>query len=1122
MPDPRKPLTIDLSAGMASNVEDVATQQPMRSENVRWMGDAPEGTIDTADTLSDSATDYRGYDLGGVALIPRDGEVAVATKAGVHALHRRAGGTWSMPRSEELVSGASQSVRAAQNWAPMGVTAGGIIYAGGDNEIVRHVESVLLKHGDSSYLVSAVTVLRRFDETGLSFVGRQRVILRIQDPKTGATLIEDTELASAQTASGTAGCICVGAMPNGSIWWGEYDSAGPTWTVKYVKVAVNETAPSITVSAPVTAKTFTRGDTHLAVTQAVDDVVDDYNPATGGTTDIVYMGYGRSSDLRMCIEAWDTSADATVWTYADASYTMQATLNSQSGLVGVYNGGGAVDIAAGHGYVGFVALTQTYRATLTSCDIATQAAASRSTALFQASTGYTIESVGVTPMHNGEALSTDRWLCTCTYEDASGAPLGNPTPNFTQQRRMDTKYVYNLGGTSYSHDMVAGQATGHLRPFTAYDPDADADVTGTGIAPHKYVPFVPVSKAPRGYHATDSPLGYRLRGAGSPDDWLPHIDPAIEVCSWNITRDTQAANTHRLHPCARVGVGRAITPMNNIHSIGCATFAKPHSIDGHRFALAYPADIHTHTDIARNARYAIVDTEDVPATVESDHGVTYVASGGLFTWDGLRMHEATPLPIPRLRAELWTTDPSYLPDATYYLNASYVFLDEAGNVHRGPPNPSNLEFAVTGGPRAIEVFVDEPLSTRDGLSLRPIGVELYLGTSANNLQLLTNGITGQVKLPATYSWRELRYEVYLPPYTHAPSAWWLGLEQKPSALPACRDVAVVGDRLWVITSEEGRVRYSKPRADGYVYEFADAGELRIGTSHPVALEDLAGRPLVFTETDAWTVYGDGPNANGVGAFTLTQRVLRMGAVDRRLVLSTPAGVVFKSKRGWFIVGPDYSPRPWGSDVRDLLDGYSPDGGSAVAMTLREETGEVLVLRRTSQGSSDPILSWQWAANKWSILPSDSAATDIASTDSQVYALDGVGTAGLEVHHTMVGNTGSAVIETHWVKPAGVEGSASFHEVIYTGRRLGAHDLTIDVYADYDGTNIEQVISYSASDVTDALDGTHVTLRADLGRKHMRAVKFRLSSTSPDQWRPSALTVTAKARPGVQRRAGGRK
>ena len=1096
MGDNRHSMTIPLDGGMVSNAEEALSNAPALQSNARWRRGVLEATIGPNDAFTGTTSVGAGQDTAGVSLIPRAGGVGIASKRGVWSYHDRAD-----TLTRRVSSWSTPGTRPAHNWCPMGVTGGGVIYAGGDTETVENVESCVLVSGSSEYLVSAVTVFDQALSVGI-FEGTLRVVLVVQDPATGARLIDDQELARANTGALGAvdGCCALGVMPNGSVWFGEYDNGTTTWSIRYVKVAVSESTPSITVSAPVTQQTMARRDVLVAVTQEVE----------GTNPNIVYVGATRVSDLRPTVEAWNTSTDATVWTVTGSAAAL--TTGHPGAGVGM-DLCGPLDIAAGDGNVGIASLANAYTMAVESWQIATQNFLGYDAAAIAVDVNTRLRRIGLAA--RGRGFLRD-WLAVATPQDASPGYFSNATATYTDQRRVITADVKPGGILSAITTYHASMA---CRPFTGWDADADNN--------EQHTEFVPISKLPRAYDSAENPNGYRYTGVAGQVSRL--LDPAIEVCTFGWAAATDTAAERRLHPCARLGVDMAVPGGSPAQELRTARGAKPHSVDGKRFAVAYPADPQGSADMASTARYAVVDLEDPPAYVETSDGLTYVASGGLFTWDGDTMLESTPLPLPRVRVEnagsgaVFTT-------GDWYFNATYVFQDAAGIIHRSRPYPEPAVYTVSGAGDALTAYVERPLSMRDGYSLRLIGVELYGGLSAGSSDLyqFVDVINGSPRTPDSTANGEFAFALSGTELSaDHPAAWWQGREVMPDALPACSDLAVVGDRLWALKAETGRVAYSKPHREGHTYEFSAMQEVVFRSeARAVAVVELAGRPLIFTRDDAWTVYGDGPNANGVGAFSLPQRVLRVGAADRKLVLETPAGVIFKAPSGeWFIVGADYQLQPWGLEIADLLNGTNVYGGNSVPASricLRREAGEVLVAR-PDRVVAGQIACWNIATGKWSRLV-DRAWTDLAVTGGNVYALDGVGRGDIVVSHSMTTYTASQSVTTQWVKPSGgLEGSASCWEVIYTGRRLAAHDLTIDVWTDYDSTTLRDSFAWTTDQVTAAADGsTYVTLRATLSRPHARSFRFRVSTTAAGGWRPAALTLTVGARPGQQRRNEGRK
>jgi hypothetical protein len=589
-----------------------------------------------------------------------------------------------------------------------------------------------------------------------------------------------------------------------------------------------------------------------------------------------------------------------------------------------------------------------------------------------------------------------------------------------------------------------------------------------------------------------------------------------------------AVDIHRLHkvtvssleraemqPACRVGVDRAIpavakivgtTPANRDHRR-----AKPLSEDGQVFAVVYLGDRAVLNNAPRSVRYAIVDAGHTPRFAEAVGGLTYVAAGSVFTWDGSRMLLNTPVSLPRLRAEEFDAGADvtkFQAATTYYFNAVYTFRDGAGNTHRSQPYGENLEVTIGGTDAKLKIFVELPLTGMDGVGMRLIGVEVYGGTTAGSLVLAQDPDLGLPVGRISESYGEVEFALSGPDVEFNAAnttAYWLGSERLPDCPASMIDIQYVNDRLWGLRGEDRVPVYSKPYVEGRTLEWSAAQTVAIRSeTRPTAVAELDGRVLIFTASDAWTVYGEGPTANGTGGFSIPERVAKVGAVDARLVLNTPRGVVFKSQSGWYMLGPGYELSPWGEEVRDLL-------ADAYCLAHLRDPGEVHVALQDSLQQPQGGLVWNWREQKWSKSDTDHEIDLVAAGDN-LYSLGG---ATLWHDFTTQSSARGVKVTTPWLRPAGLDSEANVYEAVFTARSIVSHGVTITMWRDYDeSTAVTR--TYSAAEVAALTVGGHYSCAIKMPDPNGRAFKFSVEETSgavgAAAYHPIAITLATTAKP----------
>lgn len=142
------------------------------------------------------------------------------------------------------------------------------------------------------------------------------------------------------------------------------------------------------------------------------------------------------------------------------------------------------------------------------------------------------------------------------------------------------------------------------------------------------------------------------------------------------------------------------------------------------------------------------------------------------------------------------------------------------------------------------------------------------------------------------------------------------------APPAATLIAASADRIFLagIPAEPNLLVYSKLRGAGEVAAFHDTLVVRVPEfgGAITALAFAGETPIVFCETAIFALAGRGlPNAGGGANYEAQEVPGDVGAISQESIARTPAGLIFKSLKGWYLLprglgAPEYI----GADVRD--------------------------------------------------------------------------------------------------------------------------------------------------------------------------------------------------------------
>lgn len=327
-------------------------------------------------------------------------------------------------------------------------------------------------------------------------------------------------------------------------------------------------------------------------------------------------------------------------------------------------------------------------------------------------------------------------------------------------------------------------------------------------------------------------------------------------------------------------------------------------------------------------------------------GVTMVAGGQLWEFDGETAYEATPLHYPRAIASDAGAGTS---TGTFTIVPLWRFVDRAGRLHQIPGE------AVTIGPlttEQIDVYVSIcPARAFDnstvGLDMEP---EIYINDGTNSTLYLANASGAKHTYNTTssnglwYKFTDVQPGVAgNPEYPFSVSG-----EIAPEPPPAAYDVAKVVDRMVLINAEDrGEIWHSKPIIAGRGVEWSATNTFRIEDDCTKIVE-MADRFVVLARGGIYTVGGEGPTASNVGSFTPPYRLnSTVDCIDPASVCRVPMGVVFRGRRGFYLLDNGMNVQPWGVPIDpEVLTDPALDPSVSTSYRMRvvfqEQTNEIQI------------------------------------------------------------------------------------------------------------------------------------------------------------------------------------
>lgn len=269
------------------------------------------------------------------------------------------------------------------------------------------------------------------------------------------------------------------------------------------------------------------------------------------------------------------------------------------------------------------------------------------------------------------------------------------------------------------------------------------------------------------------------------------------------------------------------------------------------------------------------------------------------------------------------------------------------------------------------------------------------------------------------------------------------------SIPGFTAIAIAGNRMFGISADDTSVLWvSNLFVDGQGLRFSEQNKIVVRDTHG-GFYGIAAQPngnVVALKADAtYVLSGDGPDAAGRGAFTVTLISSDVGTRNPRSVVETSEGVEFQStstRAGWYRVGTGLSVDYIGAPV-EAYSGRTIVGGILVPSRseIRWYTtlGEVLVRDLVTGGWSVDVFA---DIRPLAVTAYNGGAAMYDENNGQVVVDDA----------TIYTDKGQPFIhqaETPWIKMADLKGYERFRRIQGVGETVAAHTLTITLFKDFD-------------------------------------------------------------------------
>lgn len=458
-------------------------------------------------------------------------------------------------------------------------------------------------------------------------------------------------------------------------------------------------------------------------------------------------------------------------------------------------------------------------------------------------------------------------------------------------------------------------------------------------------------------------------------------------------------------------------------------------------------------------------------------------------------------------------------DGSYEYIVIWEWIDGEGQIFQSATSIP-LNFEVTAGPKQVDLtiptlrYTDKKIPTRT-----PVIISVYRTEDGGTLFYKVTDDTDP-----TYNDVLVDSIVFTDNISDAdlisrPLLYTTGgiLDNGPS--PAATIVRTAKNRLFSAGLENGnQIAYSKEYVVNESINFAAEFTIQVDArgGRITALAEMDEKLVIFKESAMLYLTGDGPDDTGAnGQFTITPIATDVGTIEPESVVLMPDGLMFKSKKGIWLLSRGLQTEYVGADVQQYND---LNVSSAVVVPDLNQ-----VRFTTTAGTT---MMYDYYYKKWSTFSNQAAVAAINWQTNYLFAhADGL--VWQENRESYADNNVPIIpkIGTQWFDWAQIQGFQRVQRCVLLGEYRGPHNLKVSVYYDYEnsprevfyynmanndyGTTYGSTSPYGApvDVVYGTLDGIY-QFQIDFERQRCQALRLVIEGVFPESDGTPAFTLSA--------------
>lgn len=482
----------------------------------------------------------------------------------------------------------------------------------------------------------------------------------------------------------------------------------------------------------------------------------------------------------------------------------------------------------------------------------------------------------------------------------------------------------------------------------------------------------------------------------------------------------------------------------------------------------------------------------------------FISNGQLIETDRVRFMENGFLFVPQIvsATPITTgTSPDYSSKTINYI-CVYEYYDSNGNLIESAPS-SVFTINTPSVCNGVTLEVAQPSGSLKFNGAGSIGIAIYRteGSGTVFYKSITYGAASNIGSTGSYGESVQNSDLINNKVLYTSGGV---LENNPA--PNAKYCISGGQRMFLLGLEDGDIAYSKKQLQGESVNFNSLLRIRISSGENADVSKLSalgymdGKLIIFRERSIYFIQGDGPLETGLQDTFTEPEVISSdaGCVDPRSVLNVPMGVMFKSRKGIYLLDRALSTQYIGASVEDF------NSERIVSSIVSDKFNEARFY--TDQGN---CLAYNYLFNTWSVFKDQTSIDADIWQGSPVSLVNNKVAKETENTFTDDGDYYSMRLVTPWLKLQAVQDFQRIYRLWIIGNYKSAHTLKLKIYVNYDETEVETYdLVYNPEEV-------QYQFRVSMPFQKVESIKFELYDTDQDDSGESFDLTNLQAEVGLK-------